>query len=333
MSDSCLFQLENYFNSNPYREYGMTTRPYIPRSAHSNRLTLPIDSFFSNRKQPLTLDRLTYKLRIKSDLNVETFREYHRHGHCHTNSPIMETRPTPRKIQQRQPTATTQTSHLTAPRDIHGIEGNAVHVGTLNDLIRHFHQEEIRLVHHNTDYSDNLSTFTSNYRSTMSNERPPVFARQRSMKQARALTEYHFPDPRPSRTASKSSRTPLKSQLNIKPPTDTHLPKQKPSRLTILDPFSAQNIPPLVPSNGYIFPPMRAFGYYTRKTPDELHTPSLFRRKTDMKRLPRNSLESIGQLSTVTDVKSPVLTDVDVDDDDLTNPPNTRINVDCKEKK
>ena len=342
MSDSCLFQLENYFKSNPYREQGMTTRPYIPRSAHSNRLTLPIDSFFPQRKNPLTFDRLAYKLRIKSDLNVETLREsHHLHAHYHTNSPNMEPRPTPRKVlplSHRQMTASTIRTRQTSngQRDIHGIEGNAVHVGTLNDLIRHFHQEEIRLIHHNSDYSDNLSTYTSNNRSTMaSSERPPAFAVQRSMKQARPLTEYHFPDPRPSRTTLKISRLPSKLQLNSKRTDNNFLSKQNPTppstRLTILDPFSAKNIPPLVPSNGYIFPPMRAFGYYTRKTPDELpaYTPSLFRRRTDMKRLPRNSLESLGQLSTITDEKSQVLTEVD---DDLSNPPNTRINVDCKEK-
>ena len=331
MSDSCLFQLEHHYNTNPYREFGMKNRHFVPRSAHSHRSTIPIESFFANQKTPLTLDRLAYKLRIKSDLNVDFFREYHHREPCHTNSPTTEPRPTPRKPPYRQATATTRTSNVTVPRKIHGIEGNAVHVGTLNDLIKHFRREEIRLIRQNDDSIDNLSTHTSNNRSTMTSERPLAFAAERSMKQARALTEYHFPDRQPSEISRHS-----KPQLNSKRTGRVLLTSRKPippsNKLTILDPFSSKNIPALVPSNGYIFPRMRAFGYYTRKTPEEIlaYPSPLFRRRTDMKRIPRNSLESLGQLSTITDERSQVLTDLE---DDLCNPPNTRINADYKGKK
>src|SRR5690349_21320665 len=97
MSDSALFQLEKYFNSNPYREYAMN-KPYIPKStplsAHSHRLNRQNKSTFhqliDNENNRLTLDRITYKLRMKSDLNVnnlqETHSRHHRNFHSQTKS-------------------------------------------------------------------------------------------------------------------------------------------------------------------------------------------------------------------------------------------------------
>lgn len=323
MSDSCLFQLEEYFDTHPHRESGMGKRPPVPRSAHSHRSTIPFESLFSNRKTPIKLDRFEYKLRIKSDLNVDLFREYHPREPCHTNSPITEPRPTPRKLPHRQATATTRTSNTIVPREIHGIEGNAVHVGTLNDLIKHFRREEIRLIHQNDESMDNRSTTTT------TTERPLAFAAKPPIKRVRPLTEYRFPDPQLTEINSKisSQHSSSKSQLNSKRTGRVILGSRKaiPSsnRLTILDPFNSKHIPALVPSNGYIFPRMRAFGFYTRKTSDDIlaYPPTLVRRRTDMKRILRNSLESLEPLSTITDL-----------DDSLCNPPNTRINTEYKGK-
>jgi len=354
MSDSYLFQFEKYLDSNPYREYVMN-RPYVRLSAHSNRLHKPssivFQQFINNQKNPLILDRIAYKLRIKSDLNVDTQREPLRHEHYHTNSPVndsinLPTRAATTKTYLRQPTAATRTTNsmkTVVTDEFNGIEGNAVRVGTLNDLIRHFHQEEIRLIHRPTDDLDNLSNCTTNNR-LMKERKTPAFASKRILKRPQTLTEYRFKIPPSLRT---EYRTRLTDQYSLKQQsidkliqksrakTSFHTEKQI-SKLTIIDPFNFEG---QVPSSHYIFPPARPFGYLTRKSFDD--TPRLtsvpLRKKQPIKKLPKSPLNSLEQLSTDTDRTPKSLTEIRKSnttladlDDELDNPPNTIVNMNMK---
>ena len=85
LSEESLVRFEQYLNSNPYREYSMS-KPYFPRtsqiSTNLNRQTphqqssmLAFNELLDNSKNSSTLDRLAYKLRMKSDLNIDTLRE------------------------------------------------------------------------------------------------------------------------------------------------------------------------------------------------------------------------------------------------------------------
>ena len=364
MSDSCLFQFEEYLNSNPYRGY-VINKPYIPLSAHSNRRNKPSSIVFrqfnNNQSNPLTLDRLAYKLRMKSALNVNTLRESHRHKHHLTNSPINEPiqllpRVTTTKTSVRQPTARTRTTNsvkTVANEEFQGIEGNAVHVGTLNDLIKHFHQEETRLIRQPITYLDHLSTHISNNRlinDRRSTSTVPPFATERLIKQPQAPTEYRFKAPTSPRALSRNLRPNISRQTNqsslkqqsITSRTKTLPPREKQVRicnkLTIIDPFTFDNHPSIQPSSSYIIPPIRPFGYFIRKSIEDLppSTPLLFRRKQEIRKVPKNSLDSIDQLSTddsrsMTQLSKSLTTLTDLEED-LDNPPNTRINMDLNEK-
>jgi hypothetical protein len=381
MSESCLFQLEKYFNSNPYREYTMN-RPYIPMSAHSNRVnkssSMTFRQLINNQKNSLTLDRIAYKLRIKSDLNVNTSRESYQHEHYHTNSPMNDAfnlipRSATTKTFIRQPTAVTRTTNsikTLVNNEINGIEGNAVHVGTLDDLIKQFHREEIRLIHHPTEYLDNLSTYTANNRLITGRITPktPSFLSERIIKQPQALTEYHFMAPTLPRTASQVNRYRLKERRNNNIDhtlsTDQYSFKRQSTamtshdkriqesrekallhtskqlctcnKLTIIDPFNSEENQSTLPLTKYIFPPLRSSGYLKKKSIDDIpHSiPLLMKKKQDIQKCPKNSLDSMDHISADIDEHSHVLNDRNKSittstdlDDDLPNPPNTRINV------
>jgi hypothetical protein len=258
LSESSLVRLENYLNSNPYREYSMN-KPYFPKVpdhlTHSNRLIpqqqssiLAFQELMDNQKNSVTLDRLAYKLRMKSDLNIDTLRETHirrrynqRHQHFHPQQsqhfhPQQTQHFHPQQTQQnhinlnisdslssippststktfpRQPTSITMSSHTMKTlinEDLNGIEGNAIRVGTLNDLIKQF-----RLVRRPPDYLDSSSTYLSSNVST--NDRTIITKphhqqqqqQQRPIKQPQALTEYRFNVPTIPTTPSRTTRDP-----------------------------------------------------------------------------------------------------------------------------
>jgi len=366
MSESCLYQLERYFNSNPYREYAMN-KPYVPVSGRSNRVnkssSIVFNQLINNEKKPSTLDRNIYKLRIKSDLNVDPSR----HSYLHTNSPMNDTlnfipRPVTTKTSLRQPTATTRITKSTKPlnnENFNGIEGNSVHVGTLDDLINQFHREEIRLIQHPIDYLGNVSSHTIN-------ERLPSFSSARTIKQPQALTEYHLKVPISPRTASQGNRYRLKEKRNKNPnqylskrqlttinshdkqiqesheKTLFHTEKQLCicNKLTIIDPFNSEQTRPILRSTKYIFPAIRPIGYFTRRSIDNTqNSTSLFiRKKSDKKKLSKYSFDLIDQLSRTADETSQVFNDINNKslttlsdlNDDYETPQNTTVNLDFK---
>ena len=359
MSDSCLFQLERYFNSHPYRDYTMN-RPYASLSAHSNRLYRPsskvFQQFINTQKNPLILDRFAYKLRIKSDLNVDTEREYRHHEHFHNNSPVndlvsLPVRSATTKTYHRQTTAVTRTTQQTlktvANDKLNGVEGNAVHVGTLNDLIRHFHREEIRLNHRPDNDLDTLSNST-NYR-LIKESKTPAFASERLLKRPQTLTEYRFKVPSSSPRTPRPSLSRLTTQTSLKQPSATkRQPKPRAktafntekqvSKLTITDPYNSNEH---IPSSPYLFPPVRPFGYFTRKSLDDspyLIPKLLKKQKTETKKLFQSPANSIDQIAMETDHTPRSLVKIhksntnlsDDDDDDLDNPPNTTVNMNMK---
>lgn len=347
MSESCLFQLQQYFNTNPYRDYGMN-RPHVPISARSNRVNKSSSNAFhqliNNDKNPLILDRFTYKLHIKSNLNVDTLRETHSRGHLHTNSPINEPlnllpsrSTTTTKMFNRQSTARTRTTNSRKTNDLDGIEGNAVHVGTINDLIKQFHREQIRLDNYSNEYLDNIS-----------NERLPAFLSERTLKQPQALTEYHLNIPASPCKRSPTNRYYLKDKRNIN--TNQYSLKRRSTslishhkriqdsqsyicnKLTITDPYNSEANQSKLPSTQYIFPAIRPLGYFTRKSIENL---SATKKKHSTNKQLKNSLESLDQFSTDRDDSSLSIKDTNNSRatftdlyDNLQTPPNTKINVD-----
>ena len=406
LSESSLVRLEQYLSSNPYREYSMA-KPYFPKSSHAtmqtNRLInqqqpsiLAFHELIDNQKNSLTLDRLAYKLRMKSDLNIDTLREthlrrrthhhrrqHHHHPHAsHNSSNISDSLssiPPSTKSFGRQPTSitmSTNTMKTLMTEDLNGVEGNAVRVGTLNDLIKQFRRAEFRLVRRPADYLDSSSTYLSSTVST--NDRATVNKPQhqqteRPVKQPQALTEYRFNAPTFPTTPSRTARDPVVHQGLIyqyrtrerSQPTDLPLlhPRtvnspelQRPrlnslivqdrqstamssherriqelrekslmrtekqlcvcNKLNIIDPFnsnSEQNdstLPQLQQTQqqspiNYIFPPVRPFGYLTKKSTDELSQPPTTqqqimkkKRKSKKRHLKnsKNSLDSLDKL-------------------------------------
>ncbi|CAF1074499.1 unnamed protein product [Rotaria sp. Silwood1] len=253
LSESSLLRLEQYLNSNPYREYSMS-KPYFPKTSqpavHSNRLIpeqqssiLAFHELMDNQKDALTLDRLAYKLRMKSDLNIDTLRETHvrrqRHRHYHqqqqnyhsqhiqhnhhTNPNLNDTlsslpSSTSAKTSTRQPTSitmSTNTMKTMVSDDLSGIEGNSIRVGTLDDLIKQFRRAEFRLVRRPADYLDSASTCISSNVST--NDRSIITKshhqhHERPIKQPQALTEYRFNAPTFPTTPSRTYREPTVHQ-------------------------------------------------------------------------------------------------------------------------
>ena len=413
LSESGFFELEKYLNTNPYREYAMS-KPYVPKSvpisAHSNRLhnkkkssLVALHQLLTNRKGSLTLDRVTYKLRMKSDLNVDTLRNTptcrsqnhpdHSHGksHNHTNSNVNDRNSSippssVTKTYTRQPTAIT--TKTVVHDKFHGIQGNAVHVGTLSDLIKQSHHEELRLFRRSIECLDKLSTCVPNNR--LNNERPvskpSSWTPERTLKQPQALTEYQFNVPVLPRTPSQVHRYRTKEKVySANPPrlndqrsnllerqstamtshdkriqqsrekTLSHIEKQvcACNKLTIIDPFYSEQNEITLPlskqaSSRYIFPPVRPFGYFTKKSTDDiLHlSPIAFKPKYQIpkkqQQLTKDSFESLdqvpiddgdddnSQLINVMVKSSASLTDLE---DDSQNPPNAKIDFDLKQDK
>ncbi|CAF3810163.1 unnamed protein product, partial [Rotaria magnacalcarata] len=255
LSESSLLRLEQYLSSNPYRAYSMS-KPYVSKASqhvpHSNRLIpeqqpsiFAFHELMDNQKDSLTLDRLAYKLRMKSDLNIDTLRENHirrrRHRHPHNrhhhhhqqqqqqhhhqtqhshnlNLNLNDTASsvpasTSTKTFIRQPTAitmSTNTLKTVMSDDLTGIEGSSIRVGTLDDLIKQFRRGEFRLVRRPADYLESASTFLSSNVST--NDRPVVIKshrhHERQLKQPQALTEYRFNAPTFPTTPSRTHREP-----------------------------------------------------------------------------------------------------------------------------
>ena len=408
LSESSLVRLEHYLNSNPYREYAMN-KPYFPKTSHPNTYSnrsipqqapvLAFHELMDNQKNSLTLDRLAYKLRMKSDLNIDTLREthvrrrrHHRHQHKHPQqNPInanisdsLSSIPpsTSTKTFTRQPTSitmSTNTMKTLIADDLNGIEGNAVHVGTLDDLIKQFRRAEFRLVRRPADYLDSASTYLSSNVST--NDRTlTTKSRQhheRPIKQPQALTEYRFNAPTipstPSRmhrdptthqgliyhyrTRERSNNTdlPLLHQRSINTPEQHRqrynsliIEERQPTamsshdkriqelrekslmrtekqlcvcnKLTIVDPFNSSfeqtesSFPQLhhsqqQPSTNYIFPPVRPFGYFTKKTTSTDDTQQLpwspppikkkYGTKKKHNKTMKNSLDSLDKIGNV----------------------------------
>lgn len=416
LSESSLLRLEQYLNTNPYREYSMS-KPYFPKPSHvtaqTNRLInqqqpsiLAYHELIDHQKNSLTLDRLAYKLRMKSDLNIDTLRETHlrRRTHHHrrrqqqhyhpsqTNSNISDSLSsippsTSTKTFGRQPTSitmSTNTMKTLITDDLNGVEGNAVRVGTLNDLIKQFRRAEFRLVRRPADYLDSSSTYLSSNVST--NDRTLVTKShqqqsERPIKQPQALTEYRFNAPTFPTTPSRTARDPTIHQGLIyqyrtrdrSQPTDLPLLHPRPvnspeatrprlnslvlqerqstamssherriqelrekslmrtekqlcicNKLNIIDPFNSsiseqtdstlpqiqqQSQPPRPPTSiNYIFPPVRPFGYLTKKSTDDSNQQSTQppqlpkkKRKTKQKHLKtsKNSLDSLDKIDLV----------------------------------
>ena len=418
LSESSLVRLEHYLNSNPYREYSMN-KPYFPKTSQiapqSSRCLpqqqssiLAFHELIDNQKTTATLDRLAYKLRMKSDLNIDTLRDtqmrrryrhqpHHHHHHqqqqqqqnIHSNiSDSLSSIPpsVSTKTYTRQPTSitmSTNTMKTLMNDDLSGIEGNAVRVGTLNDLIKQFRRAEFRLVRRPADYLDSASTYMSSNIST--NDRAPAIKshhhpQERPIRQPQALTEYRFNAPTFSTTPSRTTRDPTVHQGLIYQyrtrervyPTDLPLlnqhlmntpeqPRQRLNslviqerqptsmsshekrvqelrekslmrtekqlcvcnKLTIMDPFSSNseqfdsNVPSFQSlqqfnqqptSANYIFPPVRPFGFLTKKTNEDTQSaqlnqtlppkPTKKKRRTKKKSY-KNSLDSLDKLDQI----------------------------------
>jgi hypothetical protein len=383
-------------------------KPYFPKTSQhltvSNRLLPPqhpppsilaYHELMDNQKNASTLDRLAYKLRMKSDLNIDTLRETHirrRHhhyhpqqNHLHSNVSDASSLAPPSistKTFGRQPTSitmSTNTMKTLMTDDLNGIEGNAVRVGTLDDLIKQFRRAEFRLVRRPPDYLDSASYISSN---VSTNDRTIISKThqqyERTIKQPQALTEYRFNVPTfpatPTRTYREPSfhqglvyqyrtreRTnitdlPLINQRTINTP-DQNRPRlnslviqeRQPTamsshdkriqelrekslmrtekqlcvcnKLTIVDPFNSEqndsSLPQLhqtqqQPSINYIFPPVRPFGYLTKKSTNDDSQQSSWsppppqrnkkKQRTKKKhKSSKNSLDSLDKLLEVTD--------------------------------
>ncbi|CAF4028412.1 unnamed protein product [Adineta steineri] len=371
LSEESLVRFEQYLNTNPYREYSMS-KPYFPKtsqmSTHSNRLIpqqqssmLAFHELMDNSKNSLTLDRIAYKLRMKSDLNIDTLRETdvrRRHYHRHQQFPSKQSPlnlevsditssilpPTLTKTFTRQPpaiTISTDAMKTLMNDDLNGIEGNAVRVGTIDELIKRFRQTEHQLIRRPTDYVGSPSPSELN---NISRNGRPVLPKSRQqhqepqIKQPQGLTEYSFKAPTfpsistripreaknsqkfnyPNRireryntaihnTSTDNADTSLLHQCPLNSPEQHHrrlnsfISRDQPTielsshdkriqesrekslmrfekqlctfnKLTIGDPFNYDQMDPTIyqfqqplPITSYIFPPVRPFGYFTKK--------------------------------------------------------------------
>ncbi|CAF4206808.1 unnamed protein product [Rotaria sp. Silwood2] len=125
------------------------------------------------------------------------------------------------------------------------------------------------------------------------------------------------------------------------------------NKLTIIDPFNSEqqqheSILPLTkqPSARYIFPPVRPFGYFTRKSADNIlpSTPSSIKQKYILKKkrqkITKDSSESLNQVQSDDDDNSQLFNDTikslisfsDADEDSQ-NPPNTKVSFDLRQDK
>lgn len=373
LSEPAFLHAERSFRSYPYRDASLD-EPYL-RTSQSQRVhptkqssARTLHQFFRDHKAPVTFDRLTYKMRMKSDLQVKTLRDpdlrhYHRHRSQHSNERTPQRIPPAQsgRSATRQPTANTLTSQTVksiSDDELRGIEGNAVHVGTLDDIIKQFHRTEIHLIHQPLEpFQSHSAYFSSQY---VAHERPIIKAQtERIVKQAQAPTEYRFPIPSPTMhrprpipqpppTIEEYHRPSLSSPVTQPERLFTALSLSEKrsqggrekqmcvcNKLTIVDPFNSPPMGNQQTSIGYIFPPIRPSGYFTKKTSEEPSPlPKKRRAKKKRKKIIKQSSESLDQLSLDDESISQGLDEtmksmvsLATSEEDLINPSNTFINI------
>jgi hypothetical protein len=358
-------------------------------------------------KNSLTLDRLSYKLRMKSDLNIDTLRETDIRRRRHhrpqlyplqqnqmnlevsdiSSSALPSTLTKTYTPQNASMTLSTDVMKTLINDDLNGVEGNAVRVGTLDDIMKRFRRAEFHIIPRPTDYLDSPSTCVS---SNLSRNERPIKTKshhqqqERPLKQPQALTEYRFKTPtlptlstriyrestnpqallyqyKTKERNNKNTDLALLHQCPLNSP-EPHRPRlnsltiheQQPiemsfhdkriqesrekilmrtekqlcvcNKLTIGDPFNSnadhaettisqlhqsQQQQPSPPSVNYIFPPVRPFGYFTRKpTTDDTHqstgsitlSPRLKKKpviKKKPNKLSNNGLDLLDKIATI----------------------------------
>lgn len=244
MRETSLVQLEEYFNSKPYREHSMQ-KPYFPKTFYAapgqthrsvgsqNPSFVAYQELLGGQKDPVCLDRIAYKLRMKSDLNIDTLRETHVRRHSrrprlpqqqtthlnpshHNGHDAISSYPSSiatKSTYPRQPTSvtvSTNTMKTMTADDLNGIEGSAVRVGTIDDLIKQFRRAEFRIDRRAGDVIENSSTQLSS--EVSHHERIPAGKshnhQERPLKQPQALTEYRFNAPTFPSTPTQPYREP-----------------------------------------------------------------------------------------------------------------------------
>lgn len=417
LSESAVFEFAQFANPTSARERDidkLSGHRTIPISANTHRLdnrkrpsAVAIRQLINNQKSSFTVDRIAYKLRMKSDLNVDTIREkpvrpirtqdslrYKSQNNSNSNiheasNPVPSSATT--RSHRRQPTAVTMAtnSKKTVVNDeINGIEGSAVHVGTLDDLIKQSHQEEFRIYNRAAEFLDSAAAFLQSNRllGERVSSKPTLFSAERIVKQPQPLTVFHFHAPIISRTSAHTNQNRMKEKTNnIDFPLITHqynhrsnsLERQQTaissrfkriqesrakilthtekqicncSKLTIRDPFNYEQSTTMSPlvnqfSARYIFPPVRPFGYFTRKSLENIPSAtssSKNRRYVTSKRQPitKGSFESLNQGISDDDENSPFFNDtiksmVSLSDADENSQslPSPRVNFDLKVNK
>ncbi|CAF1402678.1 unnamed protein product [Adineta ricciae] len=456
LSEESLVRFEQYLSTNPYREYSMN-KPYFPRTSqfllHSTRQIpqqqssmLAFHQSLNNSKNSSTLDRIAYKLRMKSDLNIDTLRETdarrrrQQRNQQHTpsqnylnleasditSSIFPSTTTTTTKTLPRQPPSTTmpaETMKTLANEDLNGIEGNAVRVGTIDDLVKRFRPVDYQVAHPPIDFIESPSPYDSTnvlkHNRTAEIKSHSHHQQERIIKEPQALTEYRFKTPTLPSISRRMRRESINRQgkysqprtrdqyTNTDNPTDASLSNQCPlnspdthrqrmnistnqpqqsseinlynkrvqesrdkslmrtekqlcvcNKLTIIDPFTSntdrmdtvidqfhhQQIPTTTTTTNYIFPPVRPFGYFTKKSLSEemqqtANIASLSPRHTkkhgitkNLHQVPRHAsdtFEKTGHYRTFTGrIKSvDSLSDYDDDDEDNADNSNPRHNT------
>ncbi|CAF0876583.1 unnamed protein product [Didymodactylos carnosus] len=378
--ESNLSQMEQYLSTNPYREYAMH-RPYLPsnkslsslvqttgtfKRLNNNAITTKLSSTYheliDNRK-PIVLDRLTYKLRMKSNLNVNNLNESKSN---HYNNDLLHQLTTLKtsRTMHHAPTiisATTTNTNTMPSMKLNSssndqstsdimVQANAMHVGTLDDLIKQFRRAEYKIIKRPdlnsastnqssistkqsasertkhklsqplTEYQLNVPLSSGNYQRS-----PTTILDNNSGKtinayykddmhqgvvyhyRTRERTDYGFQLPNeiqhtrtPVPSYQQSTERLHDSEVNRKINNDKRIKNAREkvenrnekkvcicNKLTIIDPFHNLNVDDVddgqlphlkhhVPSVRYIFPPVRPFGYFTRKkqsTDDDNMTP------------------------------------------------------------
>ena len=158
--------------------------------------TKGLHQLFIDQKAPVLLDRVSYKLRMKSDLHVKTLKAHDQNSHRHFPTGIVRSVKTKSASTRSQPRTSASISVKTRDdQEFQGIEGNAVHVGTLDDLIKQFRRAELHLMNRRIDgYRKNSAFISNSFVNQL--ERPMTkSSSDRSIKQAQTITEYRFPLP------------------------------------------------------------------------------------------------------------------------------------------
>ncbi|CAF0973279.1 unnamed protein product [Adineta ricciae] len=140
------------------------------------------NQLIDNHNHASILDRQTYRLSMKSALNIDTLADtHHRHRQqaMSTNFNVSANVPSLTNVITRQSTDANDNN------DFKGIEGNAIRFETLPKSNRYVRANEI-----------SLPSLSKSY----------PFARKCPMKQVQALTEYRFDSPIPVRTSSHTRK-------------------------------------------------------------------------------------------------------------------------------